>query len=76
MVVCTCPEGNKVTKRPREIVTRVSVNGLEETKRDPDVDGEDVEIATENAVEEWTAYGSHSEDEDLNRVRVFGCLGC
>lgn len=71
-MVCSCPEREEVAQRPGEVVARVCVDGLEETERDPDVDGEDVEVVAEEAVEEWSGDGSLGEDHDLKRVCVLG----
>lgn len=53
-------------------IARVCVNGLEEAESDPDVDGEDVEIAEEVAVEKRAGEGAGAEDEDLCGVGVLG----
>jgi hypothetical protein len=74
VVVRAGPEGQEVAKRPGEVVARVGVDGLEETEGDPDVDGEDVQVVAEEAVEEWAGDGSLGEDEDLERVGVLGGL--
>lgn len=73
VVVCPRPEWNPVVHREGEVVTRVSVNRLEETERYPDVDGEDVQVLGYCTVEEGAAYCTHTEDEDLERVSVFCC---
>ena len=36
-MVCTRPEGQDVLQRPREVVPRMGIDGLEEPERDPDV---------------------------------------
>ncbi len=51
----------------------MGVDGLEEAEGDPDVDGEDVEVLGDVAVEEGTADGARAEDEDLERVGVLCC---
>ena len=50
----------------------MGINGLEETEGDPDVDGEDVQVVAEHAVEDGTEDRAGSEDEDLGRVGVLG----
>lgn len=70
-MVRASPEGQEVAERPGEVVARVRIDGLEETEGDPDVDGEDVEVVAEEAVEEWAGNGSLGKDEDLERVGVF-----
>lgn len=51
-------------------VTAVRINGLEETESDPDVDGEDVQVATEHGVQDGANNRAGAEDEDLCRVGV------
>lgn len=46
------------------------VDGLEQTKGDPDVHGEDVEVAGEVAVEQGSGNRARAKDEDLGGVRV------
>ena len=48
------------------------VDGLEQTERDPDVDGEDVQVMSEAAVENGTEDCASTEDEDLCRVSILG----
>jgi hypothetical protein len=47
---------------------------LEEAERNPDVDCRDVEILTEEAVQEGAHDGSLCEDEDFEGVGVFSGL--
>ena len=54
VMLCTRPKREKVSKRPREIVTRVCVNGLESSESHPNVDSEDVKIGSCQAIEERT----------------------
>ena len=51
-------------------ITTVSINSLEETEGDPDVDGDNVEVVTERAVEDRAADRTSAEDHDLRGVRV------
>ena len=46
------------------------IDGLEQAERDPDVHGEDMQVASEEAVEEGSTDGTHSQDEDFERVCV------
>jgi len=70
VVVGSSPERQEVSERPREVITRVRVDGLAETKSDPDVNSEDVKILSEKTVEERTRDGTLSENEDFERVGV------
>lgn len=47
------------------------VNSLEQTERDPKVNGDDVQIACEVAVEDGTSDRTSAEDEHLSRVGIF-----
>lgn len=49
MVSCAGPKRQNVTKAPWEIIARMRVNCLEETKGDPDVHGEEVQFARDGA---------------------------
>ena len=51
-------------------VARVRVDGLEETEGDPDVHGDDVEVAAERAVKQRASDRTSTEDHDLSGVRV------
>ncbi len=54
-------------------ITTVCINGLEEAKGDPDIDGEYVQVLREEAVNQRTENGSSPQNEDFRRVSVFGC---
>jgi len=72
VVISTGPEREDVLERPREIVSAVSIDGLEETEDNPDVHGEDVKVAGTKDVENWTSDCSSTEDEDFSWVGVLG----
>lgn len=74
MVVGTGPEGEEVSKRPREVVARMSVDCLPKTKSDPNVDGEDVKVIPEYSVQEWSRDRSLREDQNFKRMGIFGGL--
>ena len=69
-MVGSSPEGHPVVHRDREVVTGVSVNGLEEPHGDPDVDSQDVKVLGKSAEEERSADGTSSENEDFERMSV------
>ena len=48
------------------------VDGLEEAEGDPEVDGDDVEVPAEGAVDEGAADRRRAENHDLGGVRVLG----
>jgi hypothetical protein len=70
-MISASPEGEDVLERPREIVSAVSIDGLEEAEDDPNVHGENVKVASANDVEDWTSDRSSAEDEDLGWVGIF-----
>ena len=46
------------------------INSLEETESNPDVNGEDVQVAAEHAVEDGAEDSARAENEYLCGVRV------
>lgn len=72
MVIRTCPEGQEMVQAPRELIAGVCVDGLEQTEDDPNVHGQDVEVARERAVQDGTTDGAKAENHDLNGGCVFG----
>jgi len=65
------PEGKDVVQRPREIITAVSIDSLEQPKYNPDVDSDNVEILREEAIDERAEDGASPEDENFRWVGVF-----
>ena len=49
------------------------VDSLEETKRYPDVNRQDVQVASKVTIQDRPCNCSCAEDEYFRRVRVFGC---
>lgn len=70
VVISTGPEGEDVLERPGEIVSAVSVNGLEETEDDPDVHSKDVKVAGAKDIENRTSDRPSTEDEDFSWMGV------
>jgi hypothetical protein len=52
-------------------VTTVCVDGLEETKRNPDVDSENVQVMCVPAVQDGSSNCTSAKDENLSRVGIF-----
>lgn len=48
------------------------INGLEKTERDPNINGENVEVAGKVAVEDGTRDRTRAEDKHFCRVGIFG----
>ena len=72
MVIGSSPEWEDMSERPREVVSRVSIDCLTESESDPEVDGEDMEILSEKTVKEGARNGTLGEDKDFEWVGVFG----
>lgn len=72
MVIGSSPEWEDVSERPREVVSRVSVDCLAQSESNPEVDGENVEILSEETVKEGTRDGTLCKDKDFKRVGVLG----
>lgn len=49
MMLGTGPKRKEVVQAPRELVSGVSVDSLEQTHGDPDVDGEDMQVVEDHA---------------------------
>lgn len=50
-MIGTCPERNEMTERPREIVSRVTVNSLEKTTHNPEKHSEKVKLPVTSTLE-------------------------
>lgn len=59
------PERNESPQAPWKVVPGMSVDGLEQSQTDPDIDSENVKVLSEKAIEEWTGDRSLGQDEDL-----------
>ena len=60
------PEWKEVVKGPWELVSGVSIDGLEETENDPDVHGDDVEVSSEGDPDDWDTDGSKTKSHHFN----------
>lgn len=57
--------------RPREVVSGVSLNSLEQTESHPGEGGDEVEVASSVAPHERAGNGSSAENHDFDGVGVF-----
>lgn len=71
VVLSARPTREPVMSRPREVVSRVSLNSLEQTESHPGEGGDEVEVAGGVAPHERTGNGSGAEDHDFDGVGVF-----
>lgn len=60
------PEGEEVSQRPREVISRVRIDRLEETEHDPGVHGDDVEVSRHCAPQNGDTDGAEAEREDFD----------
>jgi hypothetical protein len=67
------PERQEVVQAPREFVPAVGINGLEETRRDPQVHGHDVQLARHQAPDNRHHDGPGSEHHRLDGRGVLRC---
>lgn len=66
VVVSSGPKWEEVVKRPWELVSGVSIDGLEEAEDDPDVHGYDVKVPSGSNPKDWDTDGSETKGHDLN----------
>lgn len=71
VVVGSSPEGENVVQRPRELVTRVGIHRLEQSKTDPECDGEQVQVTREVAPDHGNSNSTHAQKRNLDWVSVF-----
>jgi len=72
VVVSAGPEWKEVVQAPREFVTGVSVDGLGKSEDNPDVHGENVEVLSDAAPDDWCTDCTESKNHDFNWRSVLG----
>ena len=72
VVVGAGPEGQKVVQRPRELVAGVRVDGLEQAQHDPQVHGQDVQVAGQRHPQDRRAHRAQPQHHHLDRAGVLG----
>jgi len=72
MMVGTCPKRQEMVQTPRELIPAVRIDGLEKSAHDPDVHGQDMQIAGDGAPKDRGADGAETEDHDFDWGGVFG----
>lgn len=58
VVVCTGPEWDKVVQRPWELVSGVSIHGLEQSQADPERNSEQMQVSGEVAPQKRNTHGT------------------
>lgn len=71
VVVCSCPEEQKVMQGDWELVPRMGVDGLEQSQGDPDGNGEQMQVLCEVAPHDRNTNSTEPQEHHLNRVCVF-----
>jgi len=71
MVISAGPEWHEVVQAPREFVTAVRIDSLEEASNDPDVHSQDVQIAGEQNPQDWDTYRTRTEEHYFDWGSVF-----
>lgn len=66
VVVGTGPDGEEVAQAPGEVVAAVGVDGLEKTEGDPDVHGEQVELAGEGKEDDGRSDDTNTKETSLD----------
>lgn len=66
VVLGTSPERKEVAQAPGEVVAAVGVDGLEETESDPDVHGEQVQLASDAKEDNGGADDTNAEESSLD----------
>ncbi len=67
------PERQKVVQTPGELIPAVRIDGLKQPQHDPDVHGQDVQFARDDAPEDGHADGADAQQHDLDGRRIFCC---
>lgn len=72
VVIGTGPEGQDVAQAPGEVVAAVGIDGLEETKDDPDIHGDEMKVTGDGEQNNRRTNDTHAEEHSLNRRSVLG----
>ena len=72
VMLCAGPERQDVVQAPRELITAVRVDGLEQTEHNPDIHGQDVQVPSDGAPEDGAEDGAHPQNHDFDGGSVFG----
>lgn len=73
VVLSSRPNWEEVVKRPWELVSRVRINSLKQTKSDPEVHSKDVKVTRDSAPNNWACNGSSSQNHDFDWRGVLSC---
>lgn len=70
VVVGASPDGQEVVQAPGEVVATVGVDSLEEAEDNPDVHGEEVQVAGDGSNENGRSDSARTEQHSLDRRSV------
>lgn len=74
VMVTTSPEGQELAKRPGEVVTAVSINGLEKTKKNPRKHSNNMQVSGNHQPYERNSNCSKPKNHGFNWMSIFSGL--
>lgn len=66
------PEGQEMVQRPRELVSGMRINRLEQSEDNPEIHGQDMQITEDGAVEDGDTDSTKTQYEHFDGRCVFG----
>lgn len=72
VVIRAGPEWQEMVQRPREFVSGVRINGLEEPQNNPNIHCENVQVLRDRTPQDWRSNSTKAKTQDFNRTRVLG----
>ena len=70
VVIGAGPERKEMVQTPGEVITRMRVDGLEETEHDPHVHGQNVKVFRDSTPEDRRADSTETENHDFDRRSI------
>ena len=65
------PERQKMVQAPRQLVTRMGIDRLEQPQRDPNVHGQDMKVLGDSAINDGGEHGTEAQAHHFDRAGVF-----
>lgn len=72
MVVGASPEGEELAQAPREVVAAVRVDGLEEAQNDPQIHGQQMEVAKKGHPDNRRSDNAETQKHNLDWRSILG----
>lgn len=73
VMICASPEWEEMVEAPGKFIAAVGIDSLEEAQHNPNVHGEDVQVASDGTPEDRAANSAKPKDHDFDRRRIFSC---